>query len=125
MMEPSGFREVVRTATVTYPIPFISALCFAFTALTLVLAIIADSPLRWVILAFGGVSMTFAGSLIAWTASRRPGLLRSERDQFAHRVLDLIGDSDLTPQTIDELGRLVSGEPRSKKASRTHGSSRK
>lgn len=124
-MEPSGFREIARSAHTTYPIPFVFALSLAFSVLTLGGAIITEPPLRWAFVAFAGVSLLFAFGFVGWAAARRPELLKSERHQIAHRMLDLIGDNDLTPQTIDEVGRLVSGESRSKKGSRNQGSSRK
>ena len=116
MIEPSGFREIARSATVTYPIPFAFALCFAFAVLTLGGAILADGALRWVLVGFSAFSITFAFVMFAFAALRHPELLRSERHQIVHRVLDFIGDSDRGPETL-EVGRLLLEGDRTKKAS--------
>ena len=101
MLEPSGFREIARSATVTYPIPFTFALCLALTVATLGGAIVAQDLLRWVLVGFGAVSMSFAFGLLTLTVLRRPELLRSERQEIRHRIMDFIEDSDISPASVE------------------------
>lgn len=117
MLEPSGFREIARSATTTYPIPFLFALCLAFVVLMLGGAIIADGSLRWALFAIGALGFVFGGCLVGYAVLRRPELLRTEHHQVVNRVLDLIeGDSDLPPaKTIESFSKLLGSEPRSKR----------
>lgn len=123
MIEPSGFREIARSVSTSYPIPFVFALCLAFAVLTPGGAIFTDAPLRCVFVGFAGLSVLFAFGLITRAASRRQELLRSEKLEIAHRVLDRIGDSDLSPQTIDQVGRILLGQPRSTRRNAKSGDS--
>jgi hypothetical protein len=112
---PSGFREIARSATVSYPIPFAFALCLAFAVLSLGGAMIAADVMRWVLVSFAAASTLFAFTMLAVAAIWKPQLLRSERQEISHRVMDFIEDSDLGPQTM-ELGRLLLDAPTKKTA---------
>ena len=106
MIEPSGFREIARSATVSHPIPFAFALCLAFAVMALGGAVLTDGPLRWVMVAFGAASVAFAFAMLASAAIWKPELLRSERHEIRSRVIGFIEDSDFAPEAV-EAGRLI------------------
>ena len=116
MLEPSGFREIARSASITYPVPYAFALCLAFTLATLGGAVWASSPLRWVLVGFGATSMLYGLVIHTFAVLRKPELLRSERYQTVQRVIGFVEDSDRGPETI-ELGRLMLDDRPMKKVS--------
>ena len=116
MLEPSGFREIARSASITHPVPYAFALCLAFTLATLGGAIWAGSPLRWVLVGFGATSMLYGLAIHTFAVLRKPELLRSERYQTVQRVIGFVEDSDRGPETI-ELGRLMLDDRPVKKVS--------
>ena len=71
-MDPRSFREIVRTVTVSYPIPFmfaslIAVLLFCFTG-----AAIVEGPKAWVFAATGIVSFLIAAGIAIFAITRRP-----------------------------------------------------
>lgn len=107
MSEPTGreFREILRTLTVTYPIPFVFAVLLGFALGCGALALRADGPLLWV---FASLMVAAFGSgvgLVALAAWRRPMLLRSERHALSQRVLEIAadGDNDMDPASRERL----------------------
>ena len=117
MIEPSGFREIARSATVSHPIPFAFALCLAFAVVVLGGAVLTDGLLRWVMVAFGAVSVTFAFGVLASAAIWKPELLRSEHHEIRSRVINFIEDSDFAPEAV-EAGRLFLDQREKKTAAR-------
>ena len=116
MLEPSGFREIVRTATTGYPIPFAFATFLAFALACLGFATFGADSLRWVLVGFGGSAFLGASALRAYAVLRKPDLLRSEHHVLAQRVLRIAEDSDLTAASLERIGQIVlSGEERSQK----------
>ena len=107
MLEPSGFREVVRTVTTGYPIPFAFATLLAFALACLGLATFGPDTLRWVLVGFGGFAVLGASALMAYAVLRKPDLLRSEHHILAQRVLQIAEDSDLTAASLERIGQIV------------------
>jgi hypothetical protein len=95
MLNPRAFREVVRSVTVSYPVPFIFAAMLAFALACLGGALAAGGALRWLLAAIGSLFAAAALFVVLYAILREPRLLRSERFELAHRMLDLIGDNEV------------------------------
>ncbi len=106
MLHPQAFREVVRSVTVSYPVPFVFAAMLAFAVAPFGGALLTAGALRWLLAAVGVSVVGVALFIVLYGILRKPQLLRSERFELAHRVLDLIGDSDMDEAT---RGRLLEG----------------
>lgn len=52
-MDPRLFQQAIRSATVTYSIPFMFAVSLLFAVLCLGGALAAEGPLRWVFAGLG------------------------------------------------------------------------
>ena len=90
-MDPATFREIVRTVTVSYPIPFLFACLIAVLLFCFVGAAVVPAPLAWVFAATGVVSFLVAVGIAIFAVLRRPELLRSERHSLVSRVLRPVG----------------------------------
>lgn len=97
MLNPRAFREVVRSVTVSYPVPFMFAAMLAFALACLGGALAAGGAFRWLLAAIGSIFAAAALFVVLYAMLRAPRLLRSERFELAHRVLDLIGDNEVDP----------------------------
>lgn len=102
MMDTRSFREIVRTVTVSYPIPFlfaglIAVLLFCFTG-----AAVLQGPKSWVFAATGIVSFLVAIGIAIFAVMRKPDLLRSERYSLVSRCIDLVGNNEMS--TTDRAG---------------------
>ncbi len=101
MLNTRAFREVVRSVTVSYPVPFMFVAMLAFALACLGGALAIDGALRWLLAGIGSLFAVAALFVVLYAILRDPRLLRSERSELAHRTLDLIGDSDM-----DEASRV-------------------
>jgi hypothetical protein len=107
MIDPSGFREVVRTVTVHYPVPFVLALLSAFALACFGLAAIMASPLNVIaglVGAFSGAGMV---GLSAYVFLLRPELLRSEKHSLVSRAFDIFLDPETSNIAREQTGRVV------------------
>ncbi|HEY1933942.1 MAG TPA: hypothetical protein VGG99_18175 [Acetobacteraceae bacterium] len=108
-MDPAAFREIVRTVTVSYPIPFIFACLIAVLLFCFVGAAVVPAPLSWVFAATGIVSFLVAVGIAIFAILRRPDLLRSERYSLASRYIDLLDDGDMDQATRDAAAKTIDG----------------
>lgn len=123
MIGSGGFREAIRTSTVSYPIPFMFAALLAFALACFGLATLSLDALRWVLAVIGALCTLGAVGLAAYAVVFREGLLRSERHSLAQRYIEALGDSDMDQAARDALSRTILGfveETKPKKASRPH-----
>ena len=106
-MDTRSFREIVRTVTVSYPIPFlfaglIAVLLFCFTG-----AAVLQGPKSWVFAATGIVSFLVAVGIAIFAVMRKPDLLRSERYSLVSRYIDLVGDNEMNTTDRAALDRTM------------------
>ena len=106
-MNPSTFREIVRTVTVSYPLPFlfaglIAVLLFCFSGVALV-----REPFAWIFAATGVVAFLVAAGLAIFAIVRRPDLLRSERYSLVNRYIDVVGDNEMNRTDRAALDRTM------------------
>ena len=78
MFETSGFREVVRSVNVSYPIPFLATVLLAFALACLGASLAAIGALRWALAGIGCFAALSAIGLVGYATLRKPELLRSE-----------------------------------------------
>ncbi|MCX7383157.1 MAG: hypothetical protein NT133_17495 [Alphaproteobacteria bacterium] len=107
MLEPSGFREAIKTADVSHPIPFLFVVLLAFAVSCFGVAVLAGDLLRWVVAGAGVIAMTSAIGMAIFAMIARPELLRSERHSLVTRAIDILGDSDMDPVTVESVERMV------------------
>ena len=137
-MDTRSFREIVRTVTVSYPIPFLFALLIAPSAvlangvvqggvLSYLLrnqgigtgrqsllfcftgAAVLQGPKSWVFAATGIVSFLVAVGIAIYAVMRKPDLLRSERYSLVNRYIDLLEDGDMDQTTRDAAAKTIDG----------------
>jgi hypothetical protein len=75
--ESRGFREVVRTVTVSYPISFQIAALLTFTLGCFGGALVASDALRWLFAGVGASTPFAAIGFAGYAMLRKPDLLRS------------------------------------------------
>lgn len=107
MIGPSGFREAIRTATVSYPIPFMFSVLLAFALACFGLATISSDALRWVLAVTAALCTLSAVLMGVYAIVFREGLLRSERHSLVQRYIEALGDSDMDPAARNALGRTI------------------
>ena len=118
-LPPGAMREVIRTVTVSYPVPFMLAALLTFALGCFGLSAAAHDGLAWLLGAIGGLASLIAFGLAGYAVLRKPELLRSERYSLMHRYMDVLDNSDMDAATQERLGQMISGfaeEPRPKKA---------
>jgi hypothetical protein len=108
-MDARLFQEAIRSATVTYPVPFILGTLLLFALLCLGGSALVDRTdwlhgLLAVIGAFSGIS---AIGIVVYAVRFRPELLRSEHHVLRMTVANIIGDKEMDPATRDHLSRNV------------------
>ena len=87
------FQEVVRTVTVSYPIPFMLACLLGFALGCFGLAAVAANPVISGIILGTGCLSALAGAVSAgYAVLRKPELLRSERFNLMSRYMDMYGE---------------------------------
>jgi hypothetical protein len=108
-MNPAAFREIVRTVTVSYPIPFMFACLIAVLLFCFSGAALLREPLSWVFAATGIASFTVAVGMAIFAIVRRPDLLRSERYSLVSRYIDMLDDGDMDQATRDAMAKTIDG----------------
>ena len=109
MIGEDGFREAIRTATVSYPIPFMFAALLAFALVCFALASVSADALRWLLAVTGAFCTLSAIAMAAYAIVFREDLLRSERHSLVVRYIQALGDSDMDAATRGELRRTILG----------------
>ena len=118
-MDARIFQEAIRSATVTYPIPFIFGILLLFALLCLGGSALVSDWLRVLLAALGTASVAGAFALIGYTVRSKPELLRSERHVLKMTMAHIIGDRDMDAATRERLSHAVfdpDDKPRSKNA---------
>ena len=116
---PSAMREVIRTVTVSYPVPFMLAALLTFALGCFSLTAVIHGGIEWLIALVGGLAALMAFGLAGYAVLRKPELLRSERYSLLQRYIDVLGHSDMDAAAQERLGKLISSfaeEPQPKKA---------
>lgn len=108
-MDTRSFREIVRTVTVSYPIPFRFALLIAVLLFCFTGAAVLQGPKSWVFAATGIVSFLVAVGIAIYAVMRKPDLLRSERYSLVNRYIDLLEDGDMDQTTRDAAAKTIDG----------------
>jgi hypothetical protein len=102
------FQQAIRTATVTYPIPFVFSILLLFALLCFGGSLIAHDGLLVLLATVGAVSAISAIALVTYAACFRPELLRSERHILTMTVAHILGDKDMDTKTREHLSHIVS-----------------
>ena len=106
-MDARTFQEAIRSATVTYPIPFIFAILLLVTILCAG-GILLSASWRSVFLAtVGGFCAVAAVALVACAFAFRPELLRSEQHVLRMTMASIIGDRDMPPDAPERVSHAV------------------
>ncbi len=108
-MDARVFQEAIRSATVTYPIPFIFGILLLFALLCLGGSALVDKSdwLHDLFAVMGAVSGVSAIGVAVYSVRFRPDLLRSEHHVLRMTVANIIGDKEMDPATRDNLSRTV------------------
>jgi Na+(H+)/acetate symporter ActP len=118
-MDARILQEAIRSATVTYPIPFVFGVLLLFAVLCLGGSLITTDWLRILFAALGVVSALSAIAFVAFAITFRPETLRSEQHVLSMRMAQMIGDKDMDPALRERLSHLVvdaDDRPRAKSA---------
>jgi hypothetical protein len=106
-MDARIFQEAIRSATVTYPIPFIFGILLLFSILCLSGSLIAHDSLEVLLAVLGSVSFASAIGLVGYAVCFKPELLRSERHILSMTMAQIIGDKDMDPATRERISHVV------------------
>ena len=106
-MDARLFQEAIRTATVTYPIPFVFSILLLFAVLCFGGSLLAQPGLMILLASIGSLSTVSAIALVAYAALAKPELLRSERHVLSMRMAHILGDKDMDPTTRDRISHAV------------------
>jgi hypothetical protein len=116
-MDARIFQEAIRSATVTYPIPFIFGVLLLFAVLCLGGSALVSDWLRILLALLGTASATGAFALVAYAVRSKPELLRSEQHVLRMTMAHMIGDRDMDAATRERLSHAAfdpDDRPRSK-----------
>jgi hypothetical protein len=106
-MDARTFQEAIRSATVTYPIPFIFAILLLVTILCAG-GVLLSTGWRSVFLATVGAFCAVAAvALVACAFAFRPELLRSEQHVLRMTMASIIGDRDMPPDARERVSHAV------------------
>jgi hypothetical protein len=113
-MDPRSFREAIRTATVTYPVPYVVSVLLLFSLLCFGGSLTVTDALRWLLAGVGVVAALGAMAAFAYSLVLKPELLRSERHSLLTRFFDVLGDSDMDAVARERVGHAIldAAEPR-------------
>jgi hypothetical protein len=107
-MDARLFQEAIRSATVTYPIPFIFGVLLLFSVLSLGGALVASDWPRILLAVLGSISFGSAITLVGYAVRCRPELLRSEQHVLRMTMAHMIGDRDMDAATRERLSHAIS-----------------
>jgi len=106
-MDARVFQEAIRSATVSYPIPFVFGILLLFAVLCLGGSLLSSGWQCVFISALGGFCAVAAVALVACAFAFRPELLRSEQHVLRMTMASIIGDRDMPPDTRERVSRAV------------------
>lgn len=106
-MDARTFQEAIRSATVTYPIPFVFAVLLLFAILCLGGSLVSSGWHSVFLSALGGFCAMAAIGLVACAFVFKPELLRSEQHVSRMTMAGIIGDRDMPPDARERVSRAV------------------
>ena len=106
-MDPRLFQQAIRSATVTYSVPFLVAVFLLFGLLCLGGAIFVGDALRWVLAGLACLAVVVASFGALYGILVRPDLLRSEAHEFRMTVAEIVGDPDVDRGVRSELAKQL------------------
>ena len=109
MTDPRTFREIVRTVTVSYPIPFLVALLVAAGLIAFGMSAATGNRVAWLTGGAGLLMIAAACAIAIYAVLRRPDLLRSERHSLMTRAMDVLLDKDVSEGVRTRAGTLLDG----------------
>jgi hypothetical protein len=101
------FQQAIRTATVTYPIPFVFSILLLFAVLCFGGSLTAHGGLLVLLATVGPVSAVSAIALVTYAACFKPELLRSERHVLSMTMAHILGDKGMDAGTREHLSHVV------------------
>ena len=123
-MDARTFQEAIRSATVTYPIPFIFSILLLVTVLPASGVLLSTGWRSVFLAALSGFCAVAAVVLAGCAFALRPELLRSEPHVLRMTMASVIGDRDMPPDTGERVSHAVleaAGPLRLKSADRGSG----
>lgn len=106
-METRGFQQALRTATVTYPIPFMVGILLLFALLCFGASVTTEGAHRWV-LTITAVAVAIAAlGILIYTVCVRPDLLRSESHVLMMTITNIMGDEAMNPEQRARMGHAL------------------
>lgn len=106
-MDARILQEAIRSATVTYPIPFVFSALLLFAALCLGGSMVTFGWLQVLLAVLGAAGFASAVVLVAFALMFRPETLRSEQHVLSMRMAQMIGDKEMDPAVRERLSHLV------------------
>jgi hypothetical protein len=107
-METRGFQQAIRTATVTYPIPFMVGILLLFALLCFGGSIAAEGAHRWVLIGTAVTVAVVALGILIYAVCVRPDLLRSESHVLMMTITNIIGDKEMAPEQRQRVNHALS-----------------
>ncbi len=109
MSDPGVVREIVRTARIEFPVPYICVVLVVLAMGGMGLASFQSTPLSWFSEGLGLLSGIAAIALPLYAAVRKPELLRSERHIMVSQAFTVLLDKDITQEARTQIGKIVDG----------------
>jgi hypothetical protein len=106
-METRGFQQAIRTATVTYPIPFMVGILLLFALLCFGASVATEGVHRWVLTGTAAIAAVAAIGILMYTVCVRPDLLRSESHVLMMTVTNIMGDKEMDPEQRERVSRAL------------------
>ena len=106
-MDPRLFQQAIRSATVTYSVPFLVAIFLLFGLLCLGGAMFVNDALRWLIGGCGCLAVAVAAFCALYGLLVRPDMLRSEAHEFRMTIAEIVGDPDVDREVRSELAKQL------------------
>jgi hypothetical protein len=106
-MEYAGFREAIRTASVSYPIPFMLATFLAFALFCFGGAAALSGALFWVLIGCGVLCVLSGVAIALYAVLFKDHLLRSSREVTTARIVDGLLDGDMSQDQLRALTRAL------------------
>jgi hypothetical protein len=106
-MDARTFQEAIRSATVTYPIPFVFAVLLLFAILCLGGSLVSSGWHSVFLTILGGFCAVAAIALVTCAFAFKPELLRSEQHVLRMTMASIIGDRDMPPDARERVSHAV------------------
>ena len=115
-MDPRLFQQAIRSATVTYSVPFLVAVFLLFGLLCFGGAVFVSDTLRWLLGGSGVLAVAVAAVCALYGLFVRPEMLRSEAHEFRMTAAEIVGDPEVDREVRSELAKQLQLEaPRARR----------